>query len=183
MEGGKLWAPAEKTLDGALEHLADACLIFDDTASVWESHRRNLVTCERYLFFPQARRQFGLSGMSLLEIGQDESEDEGMLSTAMKVFESVHSAYFAGGYDKNVEHKVRALKQHASDVRAVQEILCAQRKKVLADVRIVFSRVFPHRRRPHDASFVDLSRRFRRYVWTDTLRRHHPRCRHGELDG
>jgi RNA polymerase II C-terminal domain phosphatase-like 3/4 len=143
MEGGKLWAPAEKTLDGALEHLADACLIFDDTASVWESHRRNLVTCERYLFFPQARRQFGLSGMSLLEIGQDESEDEGMLSTAMKVFESVHSAYFAGGYDKNVKHKVRALKQHASDVRAVQEILCAQRKKVLADVRIVFSRVFP----------------------------------------
>ena len=143
MEGGKLWAPAEKTLDGALEHLADVCLIFDDTASVWESHRRNLVTCERYLFFPQARRQFGLSGMSLLEIGQDESEEEGMLSTAMKVFESVHSAYFAGGYEKNVKHKVRAPKQHASDVRAVQEILCAQRKKVLADVRIVFSRVFP----------------------------------------
>lgn len=132
MEGGRLWAPSEKVLDGPLEKLVDACLIFDDTASVWASYRENLITCERYLFFAESRRQFGLSGLSLLEVGHDESKEEGMLSTALKVFQFVHAAFFER-YD--VLDK--------SSLPNVQSILHEHRMDVLAGVHIVFSRVFP----------------------------------------
>ena len=132
MEGGRLWAPSEKVLDGPLEKLVDACLIFDDTASVWASYRENLITCERYLFFAESRRQFGLSGLSLLEVGHDESKEEGMLSTALKVFQSVHTAFFER-YD--VLEK--------SSLPNVQSILHEHRMDVLAGVHVVFSRVFP----------------------------------------
>jgi len=130
MEDGILIAPSEKSLNGTLEGIADACLIFDDTVSVWASHRRNLITCERYLFFPNARKQFGLPGLSLLDVGQDECAEEGMLATAMKVLTSVHKDYF-DRYD--------ALNRPPS----VADILQEHRKDVLAGVNIVFSRVFP----------------------------------------
>jgi len=132
MEDGVLTAPTEKTLDGPLRAIEDACLIFDDTASVWASFRKNLITCERYLFFPQARRQFGLPGLSLLDVGQDESEHEGMLSTAMKLMKSVHGDYF-----KRYDESGNAVPPK------IQDILQEHRECVLAGVCIVFSRVFP----------------------------------------
>ena len=130
MEDGILIAPSEKSLDGMLEGLEDACLIFDDTVSVWESHRGNLITCERYLFFPNARKQFGLSGFSLFDVGRDECPEKGMLATAMKVLTSVHKDYF-DRYD--------ALNRP----QRVPDILQEHRKEVLAGVHIVFSHVFP----------------------------------------
>ena len=130
MEDGILIAPSEKSLDGMLEGLADSCLIFDDTVSVWESHRGNLITCERYLFFPNARKQFGLPGLSLLDVGRDECAEQGMLATAMKVLTSVHKDYF-DRYD--------ALNRP----QRVADILQEHRKDVLAGVNIVFSHVFP----------------------------------------
>jgi len=132
MEDGVLTAPTEKSLDGPLKELQDACLIFDDTASVWASHRKNLITCERYLFFPQARRQFNLPGMSLLDVGQDESEEEGMLATAMKLMKSIHEHYFKCYMESGSKTPPK-----------IQDILQEHRERVLAGVRLVFSRVFP----------------------------------------
>jgi len=132
LEDGVLIAPTEKSLDGPLRELKDACLIFDDTASVWASHRKNLITCERYLFFPQARKQFGLPGMSLLDVGQDESEEEGMLATAMRLMKSIHEHYFKCYLESGNKTPPK-----------IQDILQQHRERVLAGVRIVFSRVFP----------------------------------------
>lgn len=39
----------------------------------------------RYMYFPSSRRQFGLSGPSLLEVGHDERESDGMLASALGV--------------------------------------------------------------------------------------------------
>jgi RNA polymerase II C-terminal domain phosphatase-like 3/4 len=131
MEDGVLTAPMEKTLDGELQGLEDVCLIFDDTVSVWQSYRDNLIPCERYLFFPTSRKQFGLGGLSLLDLGQDESADKGMLSRAMTIFESIRNSYFA------------LLDVAKYSMPSVRDVLRMQRKKVLEGVHIVFSRVFP----------------------------------------
>jgi hypothetical protein len=40
----------------------------------------------RYMYFPCSRRQFGLLGPSLLEVGHDERAADGMLSSALVVY-------------------------------------------------------------------------------------------------
>lgn len=87
--------PTKKGLTGELAGSEFAALILDDTAAVWACHEENLIQCERYIFFPSACRQFGLSGPSLLERRRDESVKEGMLATAMKVLRRVHAEFFA----------------------------------------------------------------------------------------
>lgn len=39
----------------------------------------------RYMYFPCSRKQFGLPGPSLLEVGHDEREQDGMLASALTV--------------------------------------------------------------------------------------------------
>lgn len=43
-------------------------LIVDDTNKVWPDHAQNLLTVERYFFFPSSRKSYGLKGMSYLEV-------------------------------------------------------------------------------------------------------------------
>ena len=50
-----------------LEGYDPIALIIDDTSRVWPDHTRNLLAVERYLWFPVARRQFRLTGPSLME--------------------------------------------------------------------------------------------------------------------
>jgi len=42
-------------------------VIVDDTAHVWPGHASNLVTVERYCYFPNSAKQFGYKRRSLLE--------------------------------------------------------------------------------------------------------------------
>ena len=53
-----------------LEGREAVAVVVDDSSAVWPSHERNLLKVERYIYFPSSRRQFGLRGKSLLEIGR-----------------------------------------------------------------------------------------------------------------
>lgn len=69
-------------------------LILDDTEGVWPQHAANLIQVDRYIFFPACAIRFGRLHKSLLEKGQDEDADEGMLSTALQVLQQVHTTLF-----------------------------------------------------------------------------------------
>ena len=45
-------------------------MILDDSSSVWAAHIDNLLTVERYVFFPSSARQLRLAGPSLLELSR-----------------------------------------------------------------------------------------------------------------
>ena len=45
-------------------------VVVDDSSAVWPNHERNLLKVERYIYFPSSRRQFGLRGKALLELGR-----------------------------------------------------------------------------------------------------------------
>lgn len=53
-----------------LEGREAVAVVVDDSSAVWPSHERNLLKVERYHYFPSSRRQFGLRGGSLLELGR-----------------------------------------------------------------------------------------------------------------
>lgn len=119
--------PKSKDLDGVLG-MESAVVIIDDSARVWPHHRHNLIVVERYMYFPCSRKQFGLPGPSLLEVGHDEREQDGMLASALTVIEKVHYNFFSNP------------RLHEVDVR---DILAKEQRRVLAGCKLVFSRVFP----------------------------------------
>ncbi|KAI5069624.1 hypothetical protein GOP47_0015925 [Adiantum capillus-veneris] len=119
--------PKSKDLDGVLG-MESAVVIIDDSARVWPHHRHNLIVVERYMYFPCSRKQFGLPGPSLLEVGHDEREQDGMLASALMVIEKIHYNFFSNP------------RLHEVDVR---DILAKEQRKVLAGCKLVFSRVFP----------------------------------------
>ncbi|XP_024357659.1 uncharacterized protein [Physcomitrium patens] len=116
-----------KDLDGVLG-MESAVVIIDDSSRVWPHHRENLIVVERYMYFPSSRRQFGLLGPSLLEVGHDERAVDGMLSSASGVIDRIHRNFFSN-------KKLREV-----DVRA---ILAAEQRRVLDGCRVLFSRIFP----------------------------------------
>ena len=69
-------------------------LILDDTEGVWPQHVANLIQVDRYIFFPACATRFGRSHKCLLEKGQDEDADKGMLLTALQVLQQVHTTLF-----------------------------------------------------------------------------------------
>ncbi|XP_024362469.1 uncharacterized protein [Physcomitrium patens] len=116
-----------KDLDGVLG-MESAVVIIDDSSRVWPHHRENLIVVERYMYFPSSRRQFGLLGPSLLEVGHDERAADGMLSSASGVIDRIHKNFFSNKRLREV------------DVRA---ILAAEQRRVLDGCRVLFSRIFP----------------------------------------
>ena len=106
-EFGCIRGPSTKKLNGDLAGCEPAALILDDTAAVWAGHEENLIVCERYLFFPSSRQQFGLPGESLLECRRDESSEEGMLATVMRILRRVHAEFFA----RRAAHQALAAKR------------------------------------------------------------------------
>lgn len=119
--------PKSKDLDGVLG-MESAVIIIDDSVRVWPHHRHNLIVVERYMYFPSSRRQFGLPGLSLLEIKHDERETDGMLASVLSVIEDIHHTFFANKWIHEVD---------------VRRILAAVKQNVLAGCKILFSRVFP----------------------------------------
>lgn len=69
-------------------------IILDDKASVWGSHRANLVRMPGYHYFADSRRRFGLAGPSLAELGEDEDESTGALARALSLLRWTHRAFF-----------------------------------------------------------------------------------------
>ncbi|KAG0555421.1 hypothetical protein KC19_12G168000 [Ceratodon purpureus] len=116
-----------KDLDGVLG-MESAVVIIDDSSRVWPHHRENLIVVERYMYFPSSRRQFGLPGPSLLEVGHDERAVDGMLSSASGVIDRIHKSFFSNKRLREV------------DVRA---ILASEQRRVLAGCHVLFSRIFP----------------------------------------
>ncbi|KAI3936350.1 hypothetical protein MKW92_008422 [Papaver armeniacum] len=119
--------PKIKDLDGVLG-MESAVVIIDDSVRVWPHHKLNMIAVERYIYFPCSRRQFGLLGPSLLEIGRDERSENGTLASSLAVIERIHKTFFSHQCLKNLD---------------VRNILASEQKKILAGCRIVFSRVFP----------------------------------------
>ena len=65
-------------------------LVVDDSVSVWPRHARNLVKCERYLFFPESARNFGHDPRRALFLhARDEVSDRGLLTALGKVMAEV----------------------------------------------------------------------------------------------
>lgn len=104
-------------------------LILDDTEGVWPRHRDNLITIERYIYFPADAARFGFRSQSLLERRVDEDGGSGALATCLRVMSEVQQQFFALGDQ-----------QGAADVRP---LLRAARQGILAGVRVLFSRVVP----------------------------------------
>jgi RNA polymerase II C-terminal domain phosphatase-like 3/4 len=119
--------PKSKDLEGVLG-MESAVVIIDDSVKVWPHNKLNLILVERYIYFPCSRRQFGLPGLSLLEIDHDERPEDGTLASSMAVIERIHEKFFSS----------KALEE--ADVRT---ILAQEQQKILGGCKIVFSRVFP----------------------------------------
>eukprot|EP00850_Spirogloea_muscicola_P004232 SM000018S03597 [mRNA] locus=s18:236072:242200:+ [translate_table: standard] len=117
-----------KDLDGVLG-MESTVLIVDDSARMWPHHALNLIAVERYIFFPSSRRQFGLWGPSLLELGHDEREADSCLAITLSVLEQIHRSFFADPSRVN-----------DADVRS---LLALVQRAVLGGTRLLFSRVFP----------------------------------------
>uniref|UniRef100_A0A803LLB5 RNA polymerase II C-terminal domain phosphatase-like n=1 Tax=Chenopodium quinoa TaxID=63459 RepID=A0A803LLB5_CHEQI len=118
----------QKGLDMVLG-FESAVLILDDTESVWERHKDNLILMERYHFFSYTCRQLGNNCKSLAELKLDENESDGALAAILRVLKSIHYKFF------DPEHG----DDYAS--RDVRELLRIIRKEVLKDCKIVFSLV------------------------------------------
>ncbi|EFJ31009.1 hypothetical protein SELMODRAFT_440109 [Selaginella moellendorffii] len=119
--------PRSKDLDGVLG-MESAVLIIDDSARVWPHHKDNLIVVERYMYFPCSRKQFGLPGPSLLEVGHDEREADGMLASILGVVERVHEEFYSRPLPKEVD---------------IREVLSVVQRRILGGCKIIFSRVFP----------------------------------------
>lgn len=119
--------PKSKDLEGVLG-MESGVVIIDDSVRVWPHNKLNLIVVERYIYFPCSRRQFGLTGPSLLEIDHDERPEDGTLASCLSVIERIHQNFFA--------HK-------SLDDADVRNILASEQRKILAGCRIVFSRIFP----------------------------------------
>ncbi|KAI3433318.1 hypothetical protein D9Q98_003136 [Chlorella vulgaris] len=129
-----------KRLMQGLDEREAITVIVDDSHSVWAQHRHNLVAVERYVYFPSSRTSLGLKGPSLLDANRDECSDQGMLMVALDVLMRVHGAVMrALGSPPQLLPSGEAVAR-GWDVR---HALTQEREKVLAGVRLVFTRVIP----------------------------------------
>ncbi|KAI7724587.1 hypothetical protein M8C21_015448 [Ambrosia artemisiifolia] len=119
--------PKSKDLEGVLG-MESAVVIIDDSIRVWPHNKPNLIVVERYIYFPCSRRQFGLSGPSLLEIDHDERPEDGSLASSLAVIEKIHQLFFL---------------EKSLDEADARNILASEQRKILGGCRILFSRVFP----------------------------------------
>jgi len=61
---------ASKSRGFCVQDREAVAVILDDSSSVWAAHIDNLLTVERYVFFPSSARQLRLAGPSLLELSR-----------------------------------------------------------------------------------------------------------------
>jgi len=130
--------------------LETAALVIDDTDQVWPNHPDNLITIERYVYFSASGRKLGHQGLSLLARDCDESAESGQLAIILRLLANIHSRVFGAlerscGSSKWPPTKKGsvAVLPEASGCWDVREILQAERKTILKNVKILFSRIFP----------------------------------------
>jgi RNA polymerase II C-terminal domain phosphatase-like 3/4 len=135
---------AKRLMQGLAEREA-ITVIVDDSHSVWAQHSHNLVAVERYIYFPSSRASLGLKGPSLLDAQRDEHPEQGMLMVALQVLMRVHGAVMAALRAPPTTLPSGELVFQNWDVR---HALAQERQKVLAGVRLVFTRVIPLEQEP-----------------------------------
>ncbi|KIY91828.1 hypothetical protein MNEG_16135 [Monoraphidium neglectum] len=135
-----------KLLAQALEGREHLLVVLDDSSCPWPSDRRNLLVAERYAFMPSAhdRRR-----PSLLELGRDECPQRGMLAAASQILDRIHTQVF--------ERAAARAPPEVWDARAVMD---DHRRRVLAGVGLVFSRVGPQNADPRAHPLWRLAERF-----------------------
>ncbi|EYU37214.1 hypothetical protein MIMGU_mgv1a018973mg, partial [Erythranthe guttata] len=84
----------EKSLDVVLGK-ENATVILDDSESVWcKEHKENLIVIERYHFFANSCKQFGVDHKSHSQLKSDENESEGALANSLKILQQIHTLFF-----------------------------------------------------------------------------------------
>ncbi|KAF5204715.1 Rna polymerase ii c-terminal domain phosphatase-like [Thalictrum thalictroides] len=107
--------------------LESAIIIIDIFEDAWPRNKHNLVLVERYTYFPSKELHRRHKVQSLLECDLDEREEDGTLASTLAVLERIHHTFF----DEPCLEKM--------DVR---KVLVAEKKKILAGCRIMFSGLF-----------------------------------------
>ncbi|KAJ3676471.1 hypothetical protein LUZ60_003883 [Juncus effusus] len=105
-------------------------IILDDSESVWQKHRDNLIVMEKYHYFASSMREFG-PGKSYSERNEDESESDGALASILNVLKRAHSLFFDPGSGSNFSE------------RDARQVLQSLRKETLHGCKIVFSGFVP----------------------------------------
>jgi len=119
-----------KSLDVVLGGAA-VCVILDDSPSVWRVHSANVVAPDRYHFFPGSAQAHGESAAgSHLARGSDEAAPDGTLFALSRLIRRLHAAMFDGDGGGRGGGDVRPL-------------LRAERRRVLAGCRLLFSGIVP----------------------------------------
>ncbi|KAL8509206.1 hypothetical protein ACS0TY_016402 [Phlomoides rotata] len=103
----------EKSLDLVLGH-ENATIVVDDTKRMWEKHEENLIEIGRYHYFASKCKNC----KSVTELRCDESESDGQLAAVLEILKGVHSSFFDGENEVNLED------------RDVREVLKSFRKKI-----------------------------------------------------
>lgn len=127
------WANIKRLMQG-LEGREPVVVIVDDSSAVWPHDKRNLFQVERYIYFPQSRQRFNMTGESLLEMNRDECPREGMLMTAFRKLRDVHRLVF---------ENLGSLPEDDTERWDVRDMMGRLRKQVLLGCHIVFSRLIP----------------------------------------
>ncbi|XP_012837727.1 PREDICTED: RNA polymerase II C-terminal domain phosphatase-like 4 [Erythranthe guttata] len=117
----------EKSLDVVLGK-ENATVILDDSESVWcKEHKENLIVIERYHFFANSCKQFGVDHKSHSQLKSDENESEGALANSLKILQQIHTLFFDMGQKDSLED------------RDLRKVLKSVRKEVVKGCKVVFS--------------------------------------------
>ncbi|KAI3949654.1 hypothetical protein MKW92_006633 [Papaver armeniacum] len=120
----------QKCLDVVLG-AESAVIVLDDTEHVWQHHKENLILMDRYHYFSESLRSFGLNNKTLSELMRDESESDGALATILQVLKRIHQLFF----DSECHDDLMG--------RDVRHVLKTVREEVLNGCKLVFSGVWP----------------------------------------
>jgi RNA polymerase II C-terminal domain phosphatase-like 3/4 len=146
-----------KQLEQGLAAREAVSVIVDDTDSVWAAHSHNLVTVEKYGFFPSSRVAAAPARASLMEQNRDDHPESGALACTLSVLMRVHAAVFAALHTPP-RHLPSGERVHANwDTR---HVLSELRQGVLRGTHLVFSGVIPLGQDPQTHALWQMAARF-----------------------
>ncbi|KAL7109129.1 hypothetical protein ACP275_06G155700 [Erythranthe tilingii] len=117
----------EKSLDVVLGK-ENAIVILDDSELVWcKEHKENLIVIERYHFFANSCKQFGVDHKSHSQLKSDENESKGALANSLKILQQIHTLFFDLGQKDSLED------------RDLRKVLKSVQKEVVKGCKVVFS--------------------------------------------
>ena len=145
---------------GLMEGREALSVILDDvSSSSWLRDERNLISVERYPYFSPPGAPQGPAA-SLLSQNRDECIEGGMLPTASSLLHRVHSIFLNLYHEpSHLPPSVKHLDSHLEpwDVRNIIE---GERRRVLSDCSLVFSRVMIQEGDPRDHPMWRMAERY-----------------------